>query len=69
MKLRSERCRKEQVANIKNMHGWLDIAVVLHCRFVLFRRMKLFATTKEIASDFKPPPQKHMNFPPLQHKH
>ena len=31
-------------------HGCLDTAVVLHyCHFVLLRRMKLFATTEELA--------------------
>ena len=47
-------------------HGWLDTAVVLHCLFVILRRMKLLATTMELAY-LKPPPQKHINFPP-QHK-
>ena len=31
------------------IHGWLDTAVVLYCRFVLLRSMKLFAITKELA--------------------
>ena len=30
-------------------HGWLDTAVVLHCRhFVLLRRIELFATLEEL---------------------
>ena len=28
-------------------HGWLDTAVVLHCRLVLLRRMKLFTIMEE----------------------
>ena len=29
-------------------HGCLDTAFVLHCRFVLLRRIDLFATTEEL---------------------
>ena len=31
------------------VHGWLDTAVLLLCKFVLLRRMKIFATAKEPA--------------------
>ena len=28
------------------LHGWLDTAVLLHCRSVVLRQMKLFAATE-----------------------